>query len=147
MARSVHLLSAMVFAGSAFLMFVAWIKDMLPALYDIKWMIIMGGYLSKEKKPVPAGKFNAGQKMWFWLATLGGAVMAVTGYFLYSFPENIDALRLSAIIHSFLGAAMVAMFLVHVYMSMAAIKGALGSMISGYKAEAELKILHPEFKY
>ncbi len=147
MARSVHLVSAVAFAGSAFLMFVVWIKDMLPALYDIKWMIIMGGYLSKEKKPVPAGKFNAGQKMWFWLATLGGAVMAVTGYFLYSFPENIDALRLSAIIHSFLGAAMVAMFLVHVYMSMAAIKGALGSMISGYKAEAELKILHPEFKH
>ncbi len=147
MARSVHLFSALTFTGSAFLLLLVWIKDMLPALYDIKWMIIMGGYLTKEKKPVPAGKFNAGQKMWFWLATLGGAVMAVTGYFLYSFSGNIDTLRLSAIIHSFLGAAMLAMFLIHVYMSMAAIKGALGSMISGYKAESELKILHPEFKY
>jgi formate dehydrogenase subunit gamma len=147
MARTVHLLSAVVFAGAAIFMFLVWVKDMLPALYDIKWMIIMGGYLSKEIKPVPAGKFNAGQKMWFWLATLGGGVMAVTGYFLYSFSGNTDTLRLSAIIHSFLGAAMVAMFLVHVYMSMAAIKGALGSMISGYKAEAELKILHSKFKY
>lgn len=147
MARTVHLLSAVVFAGAAVFMFLVWMKDMLPALYDIQWMIIVGGYLSKEKKPVPAGKFNAGQKMWFWLATVGGAVMAVTGYFLYSFSGDIENLRLSAIIHSFLGAAMVAMFLVHMYMSMAAIKGALGSMISGYKAEAELKILHSKFKY
>jgi formate dehydrogenase subunit gamma len=147
MSRNVHLLSAVVFTGSAFFMLLLWMKDMLPALYDIKWMIIMGGYLSKEVKPVPAGKFNAGQKMWFWLATLGGGVMAVTGYFLYSFPGDIDILRLSAIIHNFLGAAMVAMFLVHMYMSIAAIKGSLGSMINGYKAEAELKILHSKFKF
>ena len=128
MTRSVHLLSAVAFSGSAVLMFLVWIKDMLPTFYDLKWMIIMGGYLSKEKKPVPAGKFNAGQKMWFWLATLGGGVMAVTGCFLYSFPANMDTLRLSAIIHSFLGAAMMAMFLVHMYMSIAAIKGSYNKM-------------------
>lgn len=147
MARNVHLLSAVAFAGSAFFMLLFWVKDMLPALYDIKWMIIMGGYLSKEVKPIPAGKFNAGQKMWFWLATLGGGVMAVTGYFLYSFQGNIDTLRLSAIIHNCLGAIMVAMFLIHLYMSIVAIKGSLKSMITGYKAEAELKILHSKFKF
>jgi formate dehydrogenase subunit gamma len=128
-------------------MFLFWMKDMLPALYDLKWMMIMGGYLSKEVKPVPAGKFNAGQKMWFWLATLGGAVMAVTGYFLYVLQGNIDILRLSAIIHNALGAVMVAMFLIHLYMSIVAIKGSLGSMINGYKNETELKILHSRFKY
>ena len=146
-ARNVHLLSAVVFSGSAVFMFLLWMKDMLPALYDIKWMIIMGGYLSKEQKPVPAGKFNAGQKMWFWLATLGGGIMAVTGYFLYCLKGDINTLRLSVIIHNFLGAAMVAMFLIHLYMSIAAIKGSLKSMITGYKAETELKILHSKFKF
>jgi formate dehydrogenase subunit gamma len=145
--RNVHLLSAILFMVSAVFIFVVWLKDMLPALYDIQWMFIMGGYLSKEMKPVPAGKFNAGQKMWFWLATLGGAVMAVTGYFLYAHSGDIDTLRLSAIIHNFLGAAMVALFLTHLYMSIIAIKGSLASMISGYKAESELKILHSKFKY
>ncbi len=145
--RSVHILAAILFSISAIPMFLMWLKNMLPVLYDIKWMFIMGGYLSKEVKPVPAGKFNAGQKMWFWLATLGGAVMAVTGYVLFSFQGNIDTLRLAVIIHNFLGAAMMAMFFVHMYMSIAAIKGSLASMISGYKAEAELKILHPKFKY
>ncbi len=145
--RNVHLVSAVIFSGSAVFMFLLWVKDMLPALYDIQWMIIMGGYLTKEVKPVPAGKFNAGQKMWFWLATLGGAVMAVTGYFLYCLKGDINTLRLSVIIHNFLGATMIAMFLIHLYMSIAAIKGSLNSMITGYKAEAELKILHSKFKF
>ncbi len=146
-ARIVHLVTAVIFSASVIPMFLFWVREMLPAVHDLKWMLIMGGYLSKEQKAVPAGKFNAGQKMWFWLATIGGAVMAVTGYFLYSHQGNIDTLRLSAIIHNVLGAAMVALFLVHLYMSLAAIKGSLRSMISGYKAEAELKILHPRFKY
>ncbi len=145
-ARNVHLVSAVVFSGSAVCMFLVWVKDMLPAFYDLKWMIILGGYLSKEVKPVPAGKFNAGQKMWFWLATLGGVVMAVTGYYLYCFHGDVNAARLSIIIHNFLGAAMVALFLVHLYMSTVAIKGSLRSMIDGNKAEAELKILHSKFK-
>ncbi len=145
--RNIHFVSAITCVASAFFMFLFWVKDMLPALYDLKWMMIVGGYLTKEVKPVPAGKFNAGQKMWFWLAILGGAVMAVTGYFLYILQGNIDILRLSSIIHNALGAVLVAMFLIHLYMSIVAIKGSLGSMINGYKNETELKILHSRFKY
>lgn len=144
--RSVHILSAIVFTISAVPMFLMWLKDMLPALYDIKWLFIMGGYLSKKKKPVPAGKFNAGQKMWFWLATLGGFVMAYTGYFLWSFQGSVDNLRLMAMIHNFLGAAMTALFLVHLYMSLFAITGSIGSMISGYKPQEEIEILHSRYK-
>ncbi len=73
--------------------------------------------------------------------------MAVTGYFLYILQGNIDILRLSSIIHNALGAVLVAMFLIHLYMSIVAIKGSLGSMINGYKNETELKILHSRFKY
>ncbi|MEN8198555.1 MAG: formate dehydrogenase subunit gamma [Thermodesulfobacteriota bacterium] len=145
--RNVHLISAIVFAGSALFMLLIWAKDMLPALYDLKWIVIAGGYLSKEIKPVPAGKFNAGQKVWFWLATVGGGVMAVTGYYLYLLQGDIDTLRLYAIIHNFLGAALVGMFLIHLYMSTVAIKGSLGSMVNGYKGEEELKILHSKFKF
>ena len=143
--RMVHLLSAVTFSGSALCLFFIWARDMLFVPYDFLWMLIMGGYLSKEKKPVPAGRFNAGQKCWFWLSTLGGAVMAVTGYFLYSFQGTPDTLRLAAIIHNFLAALLVAVFIVHLYMALFAIKGAIRSMINGYKAEAELKILHSRF--
>lgn len=144
--RIVHLVSALVFAVAAVFMFLIWIKDMLPMPYDIAWLFIMGGYLSKKKKPIPAGKFNAGQKMWFWLATVGGGVMAYTGWYLYTFQSTPDQLRVLAIIHNFLGAALVALFLVHLYMALFAIKGAATSMITGYKPREEVEILHSRYK-
>jgi formate dehydrogenase subunit gamma len=144
--RSVHLVSALVFAVVAVFMFLIWLKDMLPMPHDILWMFIMGGYLSKKKKPIPAGKFNAGQKTWFWLATVGGGVMAWSGYQLYTFDGMTDQLRLMAILHNFLGAALIAFFITHLYMSLFAIKGSLTSMLTGYKPQEEVEILHSRYK-
>ena len=145
-ARHWHAACALVFVISAVPMFLMWLKDMLPAAYDIKWFFILGGYLSKKKVPVPAGRFNAGQKVWFWLATAGGGVMAWTGWYIYSLGAPTPELRLYVLIHSYLAAALTAFFLVHLYMSLFAIKGAIKSMISGYKPLEEVEILHSRFK-
>ena len=144
--RNVHLVSASFFVLVAVFMFLIWLKDMLPMPYDIAWLFIMGGYLSNKKKPIPAGKFNAGQKMWFWLATVGGGVMAYTGWYLYTFQATTDQLRLMALIHNFLGAVLVALFLVHLYIALFAISGAVQSMITGYKPKEEVEILHSRYK-
>ena len=154
LAKLLHGYSSIAFAIVVIPMLIMWIKDMLPALDDIKWMMIVGGYLSKVKKPVPAGKFNAGQKMWYWLATVGGIVMILTGASMYFLDfdiemlksitglSQIDMLRGSAIVHNVVGFFVVAMFITHVYMSVFAIKGAIWSMITGYKEEEEVEILH-----
>jgi formate dehydrogenase subunit gamma len=144
--RSVHIASGILFTITIIPMFLIWLKDMLPALYDIKWMFIVGGYLSKEKMPVPAGKFNAGQKIWFWLATSGGFVLAYSGYTLWTLQGPVDTLRLMAIIHNLLAATLVAMFLAHLYMSIFAITGSLKSMATGYKPKEEVAILHSRYK-
>ncbi len=146
-ARYIHLVSAIVFALPGLLMFVMWIRDMLPQLHDIKWLFILGGYLSKKKKPVPAAKFNAGQKMYFWFATLGGIIMAYTGYVIWGFGAGIETVRLYAVIHNVLGMGIVAFYLTHVYMSVFAIAGSLESMRTGYKPKAEVDILHSLYKY
>ncbi len=146
-ARTVHLVAAIVFAFDAVLMFLIWVKDMFPALCDIHWIFILGGYLSKEKKPVPAGKYNAGQKAWFWLATVGGLAMAYTGYVIWGMQGDLDTVRLYAIIHNILGMVLVSLFLTHLYMSLFAIKGSLNSMITGYKPKEEVDILHSRYKY
>jgi formate dehydrogenase subunit gamma len=143
--RSVHLIAAITFSVSAVFMFLIWIKDMLPMPYDILWALTMGGYLSKKIKPVQAGKFNAGQKVWFWLATVGGGAMAYTGWFLFSFNAPTDQLRIMAVIHNLLAAGMITFFLVHLYMSLFAIKGSLASMITGYKPQQEVAILHSRY--
>jgi len=146
-ARTIHLVAAMVFVIPCVLMFLMWCRDMLPKLYDISWMIILGGYLSKEKKPVPAGKFNGGQKMYFWFATLGGGVMAYTGYIIWGFGLDLDTIRLYTIIHNILGMCIVAFYLTHVYMSVFAIAGSLTSMKTGYKSKDEVDILHSKYEY
>ena len=155
-ARHLHGIATILFLFSVIPMFLFWVTDMLPTLDDIKWMFILGGYLSKQKKEIPAGKFNAGQKMWFWLATAGGVVMIATGaaMFLQDFDysvastlglSQIDLLRVAAIIHSVLALPVIAFFFTHVYMSLFAIKGAIQSMITGYKEEEEVKFLHSSY--
>ncbi|SHO48676.1 formate dehydrogenase subunit gamma [Desulfopila aestuarii] len=146
-ARYVHLVSAMVFALPGLLMFVMWLKEMLPQFHDIKWIFILGGYLSKKKKPVPAAKFNAGQKMYFWFATLGGGIMAYTGYIIWGFGATVDTVRIYTMLHNALGIGIVAFYLTHVYMSVFAIAGSLESMKTGYKPKDEVDILHSLYKY
>ena len=151
LARHIHIISAMVFAVGAVLMFLIWVKDMFPALHDIKWMFILGGYLSKKKKPVPAGKFNAGQKAWFWLSTAGGILMAYSGFIIWGMGAGVgadlDTVRFYVIIHNVLGMVLVAFVLTHMYMSMFAIEGALQSMLTGYKSKEEVDILHSRYRY
>jgi formate dehydrogenase subunit gamma len=91
--------------------------------------------------------------MWFWIATLGGILMILTGAAMY-YQEfdfgiaaalglsQIDLLRLSAIVHNVVALVVVALFVTHLYMSLLAIKGSLSSMIDGYKEEDEVKHLH-----
>lgn len=144
--RYIHAPAALVFVPFAILMFLMWVKDMIIAPGDITWFIKFGGYLSKKTENImPVGKFNPGQKSWFWLATLGGMVMGFTGYYIFSFDTHVDNLRLYAMIHNILGMAMVAMFFVHLYMAIFAIKGSLKSMITGYKHEDEIRVLHCKY--
>ncbi|RXK00271.1 formate dehydrogenase subunit gamma [Arcobacter sp. CECT 8986] len=154
--KELHAISTVFFAISVLPMLFMWLKEMLPTSDDIKWMMILGGYLNKRKDPIPAGKFNAGQKMWFWTCTFGGIIMIITGAIMY-FQDfkleiiaslglsQIDLLRASAIVHNVLGMAVAALFMTHVYMSVFAIKGAIHSMITGYKEEEEVEILHSTY--
>ncbi|PAF43646.1 formate dehydrogenase subunit gamma [Helicobacter sp. 11S02596-1] len=142
LAKNIHFLATFVFIVFGVLMFLMWFKPALFKLYDIGWLKIMGGYLSTSKTPVPAGKFNAGQKMWFWLATLGGFVMAGTGLIMHFFYGDINFLRLTAIIHNVLGFGIVAMLITHIYMAVFAIEGAIESILNGHMGEEELAIMH-----
>jgi len=154
MMKDLHGLSTIAFGIVVIPMFLIWLKDMFLHWDDIKWLMIVGGYLSKTKRPVPAGKFNAGQKTWYWMATLGGMVMILTGAAMYFLDFNIaminsitgisqiDLLRAAAILHAVVGLGVVALFFTHVYMAVFAIKGAIHSIITGYKEEQEVEYLH-----
>ncbi|NIA19031.1 MAG: formate dehydrogenase subunit gamma [Xanthomonadaceae bacterium] len=144
-ARFLHAPAAVLYVPTALILFLLWIKDMLPATYDLGWLLMFGGYLSKKKVTVPAGKFNIGQKFWFWLAVGGGMVMAYTGYYLFTFATDVPGIRLAVIIHNFLGVVLLVMFMIHFYMATFAIKGALKSMLTGRKSAEEVAIMHSKY--
>jgi len=155
--RYIHSIGMVIFVIIFIPLFYIWIREMMLSFRDDKkWLYMAGGYLKKKHIKVPAGKFNFGQKMWFWMAILGGFVMIVTGLAMYfqNFDiallrklnlDQIDLLRIAAIAHNFVGMAVLALFITHLYMSLFAIKGSLSSMISGYKSVHELKYLHNSY--
>ncbi len=140
-ARDLHGLCAPILAVFGTLMFLMWLKYCFPKLYDIKWVAICGGYLDKVNREIPAHKFNAGQKVWFWVATAGGLMMAVTGAIMFFQCAGINVLRLSAIIHNVLGFAMLWMLITHIYMVAFATES-VESIINGTKSEEEVSLLH-----
>lgn len=153
--KNLHGIATILFALVLPYMFFKWFFRMLPVVYDAKWAMIVGGYLSKKKRPIPAGKFNLGQKAWFWVCMGGGFVMVVTGALMYFLDAKIpvvngeflgmaqiNLLRISVIIHNILGAACAVFLLVHIYMAVFCIKGSIHAIINGYKEEEEVYILH-----
>ncbi len=54
-----------------------WLKDNIPKRVDVDWLKQGGGFI--KSKHASAGRFNAGEKMVFWLALGAGAAIAVSG--------------------------------------------------------------------
>ncbi|MGI9501375.1 MAG: formate dehydrogenase subunit gamma [Geminicoccaceae bacterium] len=69
------------------LMFIVWLADNIPNHHDLIWLLKGGGVLIKGVHP-SAKKFNAGQKILFWLVMLGGASLSLSGLALL-FPFKI----------------------------------------------------------
>jgi len=155
-ADTIHSYSTILFIIAILPMFFMWLKKMLPSLHDFSWFMKFGGYLSKEKQIIYADKFNAGQKMWFWIASIGGLYMIITGALIFFRHSDLswltgtsmssrDFSHLMGFIH-IIGAIVILVFLIiHLYMSIIAIKGSLYSMIHGFKSEEEVKYMHNKY--
>ena len=62
------------------LMFLMWVASNLPTRVDVEWMKHGGGMFGGVEPP--AFKFNAGEKLIFWIVVIGGGTAAMTGYIL-----------------------------------------------------------------
>jgi formate dehydrogenase subunit gamma len=111
-----------------FLMWIAW---NVPNAADIEWAK-QGGGMVGGKHP-PAGRFNAGQKLIYWVVILGGTAAAVTGYLLM-FPfyaTDIAGMQLAQIIHGCVAMLFVAAMLAHIYIGTIGMEGAFEAMGTG----------------
>lgn len=119
------------FAIGVFFIFIMWIKDNIPNGTDVEW-IKQGGGIVGKKHPA-AYRFNAGQKIVYWIVVLGGIAVAVSGYLLM-FPfygTGIAGMQLAQIIHGIVGVLMIAAMLAHIYIGTIGMEGAFDAMGSG----------------
>ncbi len=115
---------------------VLWLKDNLPDRYDAGWLAQGGGLFKKGVHP-PAGKFNTGQKMIFWMIIVGSGFNIFTGLNLL-FPfylMDLEQMQLMLILHSISGLLLMFVIIAHIYIGTVGTEGAIDAMRTGYVDE------------
>ncbi|GAB4388842.1 formate dehydrogenase subunit gamma [Albidovulum sp.] len=137
-----------------------WIRHNLPDRSDLVWLARGGGLFTRGAHP-PARKFNAGQKIFFWIVMILGASVSVSGlsllfpFELPLFAASFDLLnqtglpqalgfgalptvmppqeemQLAQAWHAIVAFAMMAVILAHIYIGSVGMEGALDAMVTG----------------
>jgi len=130
-AKYAHNYLSFPFTLGVVLIFLMWVAWNIPTRVDVEWMKEGGGMVG-HKHP-PAYRFNAGQKMIYWIVVLGGAAVAVSGYFLM-FPfygTNIADMQIAQIVHGIVAVLFVAVMIAHIYIGTIGMEGAFEGMWDG----------------
>jgi formate dehydrogenase subunit gamma len=79
--KYLHNYVAFAFIAGLVFLFLHWFTHNIPNRHDLVWLLKGGGIIFRNVH-VPARKFNAGQKIIFWLTIFGGASVALSGWAL-----------------------------------------------------------------
>jgi len=114
---------------------------------DKEWLSRVGEMVDGNDHNMPeAGKYNGGQKMMFWVATVCMALLFVSGiviwraYFSALFPVGI--IRLASVVHAAVAAGMIGLIIVHIYAAIWT-RGTIRAMLYGTVTRAWAKQHHP----
>ena len=112
-------------------MIVVWVRDNIPSRVDWAWLKRGGGFLGDAHPD--AGRFNAGQKIIFWIVALFGIAMSVTGIIML-FPfsaADVNGMQLAQYVHATIGVIFIAVMIAHIYIGSLGMEGAYDAMGSG----------------
>ena len=146
--RTLHPWAGLIFAGAVLYMYVMWAGQMRTTETDKAWWKSIRHYIRNEDERMPpAGRYNAGQKLLFWGFFVCGLLLLLSGAILW-FPEwipwNLRFLRyLAVLVHASSALLAIGLFMIHVYMSVFAERGAFGSVIRGDVSLDFAKRYHP----
>lgn len=146
--RVLHPWVGLFFFYAAMRMYGYWAPQMRTTEMDKQWWRSLRHYVRNEDDRMPpAGRYNAGQKALFWSFFYAAIVLLLTGVVLW-FPESIPwNLRwlgyISVFLHPVAALFTIANFLIHIYMSVFAERGAFGSVIRGDVSLEFAKRYHP----
>ncbi len=133
--------------------FFSWVGHNLPKKEDLTWLKAGGGFIGDAHPP--ARKFNAGQKIIFWVVILCGISISISGWALMNpftmtmfastfetvnglfgttYPTDLTLIQeqqYQSLWHSIMAVFMIVVVLAHIYIGTIGMEGAMAAMTSG----------------
>ena len=143
--KTAHNFAGPVFAVSLVVVIATFIKDNLPRSEDVTWLLRGGGLLSQHE--VASHRFNAGEKVLFWVGMLGlGLIVVGSGLVMDKLVPGLlyerSTMQIAHVIHAVATVLMMCAIMGHVYMGTLGMAGAYQGMKTGYVDETWAKEHH-----
>ena len=147
LAKNLHNFVAPLFIVSLLIFIVVYIRDNLPEKGDATWLA--KGWKMFAGAHLPSGRFNAGEKVWFWVGVVVLCLIVSISGLILLFP-NFDQLRATmqqaSVVHAIAAILVIGLGLGHIYMGTIGVEGAYGNMRDGVTDETWAKE-HHEYWY
>lgn len=151
LARMLHPWIGLVFFIGMVFMFALWLRDMFIDKADLAWLRAVKHYARHQRQFVPeTGKYNGGQKVFYWAQSVLAVVFLITGIVLW-FPDGLPVLGNATrsvtttmrLMHYASGLGAGLLLIVHVYLGTIAYPGTARGMLHGKVSRGWAKLHHP----
>jgi formate dehydrogenase subunit gamma len=145
--RILHPWFGVAFFLGSIVMFLMWLSDMYLEPDEKDWLgPKMLRYMRYETDDQESGKYNGGQKLFFWAVSLGALGLLASGLLMWfpgSFPKPL--MELAILLHDFTFICFAVAVVGHIYLGTAAEPGTFGSMTRGTVTRAWARLHHPRW--
>ena len=136
--KTAHNFFGPLFAVSLVIVFFTFLRSNWPSRDDLAWLLKGGGLFGGVEPPTH--RFNAGEKIVFWIGVLLlGSIVVGSGLVLDKVIPGLAYLRndmqLANVIHAIAAVFIMAMFLGHIYIGTIGMRGSYAAMKTGYVDE------------
>jgi formate dehydrogenase subunit gamma len=127
----------LIYLATIFWMHRMWKRDMQKIPEDERWNKNIRAYAeNRDELMPPQGRFNAGQKQFWWVMLYCTFILLITGIIMW-IPEKMPrelhwVLPITVFIHSVTALITIAAFIIHVYMSVWVTPGSVKAMVEGH---------------
>ena len=130
-AKYVHNFTSFAFVVGLILIAVIFFRDNLFEKVDADWLKQGGGFI--KSRHAPAGRFNLGEKLVYWLSLAAGVAVSASGFLLLFpfFGTDIADMQLAQVIHAVVAVLFIALILGHIYIGTLGMEGAFEAMGTG----------------
>jgi formate dehydrogenase subunit gamma len=145
--RLLHPWVGVAFFLASIVQFFEWLSDMHLEPWERDWLGPRAvRYMRYEEDDPRTGKYNGGQKLYFWAVTLGAFGLLLSGLLMWfprAFPRVV--MEFAYIVHDFTFICFAVSLVFHIYLGTAAEPGTFVSMTRGTVTRAWARLHHPRW--